>query len=292
MRRFLCAAIAALLAVPGCARQADDGLAPVASPSFSADRERAPLGSPVEVTYRFVVAQNAEPLDENYRVLVHFLDADDELMWTDDHDPPVPTKEWRAGQTIEYTRTMFVPIYPYIGQATVRVGLYSERDQRRLPLIGADAGQRAYTVGTLQLLPQSENIFIIFKDGWHRPEVAPDNAAIEWQWTRQDATLAFRHPKRDALFYLQLDGRREAFDEPQRVTLAIGDRPIDGFEISSNEPITRKIPLTAEQMGSEEMVELRIHVDRTFVPAALPAANTSDARELGVRVFQAFVEPR
>ena len=49
--------------------------------------------------------------------MLHVVDADDELMWTDDHDPPTPTTQWKPGQTIEYTRTVFVPIYPYVGEA-------------------------------------------------------------------------------------------------------------------------------------------------------------------------------
>jgi hypothetical protein len=40
------------------------------------------------------------------------------------------------------------------------------------------------------------------------------------------------------------------------------------------------------------MVEIRIGVDRTFVPALVPGSNSKDSRELGIRVFHAFVEPR
>ena len=28
---------------------------------------------------------------------------DEELMWTDDHEPPTPTSAWKPGQTVEYT---------------------------------------------------------------------------------------------------------------------------------------------------------------------------------------------
>ena len=70
---------------------------PVATPSFSVKQTRVPLGSPVEVTYKFVVEKNAPPIPENFRVFVHFLDADNERMWTDDHDPPIPTNAVEAG---------------------------------------------------------------------------------------------------------------------------------------------------------------------------------------------------
>ena len=81
------AATAALIA--GCSK-AEDTTPPVGAIQVSLSRPKVALGSPVEVTYRFTVAQNAPNLGSR-RVFVHFLDADEELMWTDDHEPPTPT---------------------------------------------------------------------------------------------------------------------------------------------------------------------------------------------------------
>ena len=39
------------------------------------------------------------------------------------------------------------------------------------------------------------------------------------------------------------------------------------------------------------MVEVRLVANRTFVPALEPGAKSNDTRELGVRVFHAFVQP-
>ena len=60
-------------------------------------------------------------------------------------------------------------------------------------------------VGTLNLLPQTENLFTVFKDGWHPAEAAAHDPSLEWQWTKQQATLAFKNPKKDALFYFDVD---------------------------------------------------------------------------------------
>jgi len=277
------------LGLAGCARKTD--LEPaVATPGLSLSQSRAPLGSPLEVTYRFTVASNAPPFTQNYRVMVHFLDADEELMWTDDHEPAIPTTEWKPGQQVEYTRTIFVPVYPYIGEAAIAMGLYSPRDHSRLALAGEDHGQRSYKVAALQLLPQSENVFLIYRTGWHPAEIATDNPAVEWQWTRREALISFRNPKRDSLFYLHLDGRPDVFSEPQQVTLRIRDAVVDAFGLRSREDVIRKIPLTAAQMGAGDMVELLIQVDKTFVPATLSKAS-QDPRELGVRVFHAYLKP-
>jgi hypothetical protein len=45
-------------------------------------------------------------------------------------------------------------------------------------------------------------------------------------------------------------------------------------------------------MGTSEMAELQIIVDKTFIPAAVTSGASRDPRELGVRVFHAFVDPR
>ena len=92
------------LASTAACRREEPEPPPVATPSFSVKQTRVPLGSPVEVTYKFVVEKNAPPIPEDFRVFVHFLDADNERMWTDDHDPPIPTTQWKPGQTIEYTQ--------------------------------------------------------------------------------------------------------------------------------------------------------------------------------------------
>jgi hypothetical protein len=40
------------------------------------------------------------------------------------------------------------------------------------------------------------------------------------------------------------------------------------------------------------MVEAHITVDKTFVPAVVSGGKSTDPRELGVRVFHAFVDAR
>jgi hypothetical protein len=277
------------LASPAC-RKSEAPVPAVATPSGALSRDRAPAGSPVDITYRFVVAAGAS-FDRDYRVMVHMVDTDEELMWTDDHNPPVPTSQWKPGQTIEYTRTIFVPIFPYVGDAGIYVGLYSTADQRRLPLTGQDMGQRSYKVGTLNLLPQTENLFTVFKEGWHPAETAAQNTAVEWQWTKKEATLSFKNPRKDALLYLDLDSPGKALHGAQQVQVSMGGQALDEFTLQPDEQQLRKVPLPAARMGDADMAELQIAVDQTFVPASVGGDN-KDKRELGVRVFHAFVDSK
>ena len=198
----------------------------------------------------------------------------------------MPTSKWTPGQKIEYTRTVFAPNYPYVGEARVRVGLYSPSTQRRLVLAGNDISRREYEVARFQLLPQSENIFLIFKDGWHPAEVAADNPSSEWQWTQKTATISFRNPKKEATFYLEYDARSDLFKPAQQVTVRAPGGTIGTFAAESREPALLTFPVAAAQLGTGEMAEIVIEVDKTFKPG------TADTRELGVRVFHAFVEPK
>ena len=263
---------------------------PVATPTVTFARPRAALGSPIQITYKFQVAANAPAFDQDYRVFVHFLDGDEERLWTDDHDPAVPTSQWKPGQVIEYTRTVFIPVVPYIGEAQVRLGLYSTRDQRRLPLASEDAGQLSYKVATLSLSPHSENVFLLFKDGWHPAEVAPDNTTVEWQWSKKVATLSFRNPKKDIVFYLHADNPA-SYAEPQSVAVKVNGAQVDTIAVTPRQDFLHKTRIAAAQLGTADMVDITLEVDKTWVPALVPGANNRDPRELGLRVFHAFVEP-
>jgi hypothetical protein len=274
----------AFLAAAGACRSRSEEAPPVASPSVTLSKQRAAIGSPLILTYRFDVAPNTK-FNGNYWVFLHVLDSEGERIWGDDHQPPVPTSKWQPGQKIEYTRTVFVPNYPYIGPAQVRTGLYMPSSGERLPLSGKEISRREYEVAELQLLPQSENIFLIYKEGWHASEVSPHDPLIEWQWTRKAATISFRNPKKDSTFYLEYDARTDLFNPPQQVTIRVGDQVIGTFAADSKEPKLVTLPISAGQLGSADIAELTIGVDRTFTPG-------TDTRELGIRVFHAFVEPR
>lgn len=291
LRVTVCTLITMSVVAAGCGGGQESPVPAVATPSVTINHDRAPLGSPIEITYKFVPGAGAT-FDEDYRVMAHVVDIDDELMWTDDHNPPVPTTQWKDGTPVEYTRTVFIPVYPYVGEASIHIGLYSNRTQKRLTLSGEDVGQNAYKVATLQLLPQTENVFTLFKDGWHPAEVADQNTAVEWQWTRKTATLSLKNPRKDVVFYLDVDNPGSVFQETQQISVTVAGQMVKQFAVKPTERTLQKIPLTAAMLGEAEMTELQLDVDKTFVPALMPASTNKDPRELGIRVFHAFIDAR
>lgn len=251
---------------------------------------RAALGSPVEMTFRFTLAPDAPEVPADYRVFVHVLDEDGEKLWNDDHEPTPAPSTWRPGQTVEYTRTTFVPVLPYVGPATIRLGVYSPEDGQRLPLAGLDRGQRSYEVASLDVLPQSESVFLLLRDGWQPSEIAEHDPSLEWQWTRKRANIVFANPRRDAVFFLHYDGRPDLFTSPQEVSLMIGETVLDKFTVDSPLPVVRKTRIGQAAFGEQDKVELTIDVSESFVPAER-SDGSRDMRELGIRVYHAYLRP-
>ncbi len=284
LMRFSLVLVACAALLAGC-RAKPDTEPPVATPSLTFSKDRMSIGSAVTLTYKFVVASTAS-FDKDYWVFVHVLDPEGEQMWTDDHQPPTPTSKWKAGDTIQYSRTIFVPNYPYIGEAAVRVGVYDPPSGRRLALNAPEASRREYLVARMQLLASSENIFIMYKDGWHPAENDVKNPQNEWKWTKKTATLSFRNPKKDSTFYLEYDARSDLFTPPQQIVLKIGDAPVGQFTATARLGTIVTFPVTAAQLGTADMVDLVIDLDRAFKPGG------TDPRELGIRVFHAYIEPK
>jgi hypothetical protein len=259
----------------------------------TAAHARVAIGGPLELTYRFELT--GEPIPSDYTVFVHLLNADGQVLWHDDHRPSVPTSAWKTGTPVEYTRTSFLPpaqLHP--GDATIEVGLY--RDSERLPLEGPrpprDEAARAYPVLDLQLAPESENVFLIYQNGWHPDEFAADNPGRSWKWTQKSATVAFRNPKGDADVLLEIGARPQVFaDAPQHLSvIGANDEVVATFPVDAAEAVQHRFRVTGAQMGTGDLAELRFEVDKTFVPAE--QGGGQDTRILGVRIYNVYVDVR
>jgi hypothetical protein len=279
-------AAAALLILPGCNRRKPAEVNDIV-PSVSVNRPRAPLGSAVEVTYSWKAEPTAKPLSQEYRAFSHFLDSHQVVLFADDHMPEPPTTAWQPGQTYTYTRTVFVPIYPYVGDVEIRTGLHPTGRGERAALKGDDAGMREYRVGKMELLPQTENIFLVYKDGWHNPESSPQNPSLERTWTKKEALVSFKNPKKDVVLYLEADTNAKLVALPQAVTVSVNNNRGVVVPIDSSEVFVRKVRFKAADLGEGEWVDLRLTMNYSFVPKELGL--NQDYRELGLMVYHLFV---
>jgi hypothetical protein len=272
---------------PACSREADTapGVATVAVKVVPA---RVEAGAPVQLLYSFTVASAASALPADQWVFVHALDDTNELLWTDDHAPPTPTQDWKPGAPVTYTRTMFVPRSTRQGDIRFEVGLFSRRSGERLPLVGVDRGMRSYEVATISVQPLSNPV--VAGDGWYDVETG-EGPGREWHWSRKDNLLSFRNPKAPATLYLQVDQPVTALPASQAVEVRGSSGVLSTFTLSPGTTELVRIPISAEQLGTGETVDLTLAVGSTFVPAATAQLKSSDSRELGIRLLHAFVGP-
>ena len=279
---------ALILSLVGCAEPP----VPVATVSVALSRATVPLGGPLELAFRFDPSPEFESIDGDYRVFVHFLDDEESMMWADDHDPPVPISSWQPGQTISYSRRVTVPMYPYIGEAVVAVGLYSPTTGERLTLLGEDLGRRAYQAAVLTMTPQADSSHLVYGDGWHGVESGL-GVGQQWRWTSDRSRLSFRNPGSDVRLYLELAGRPNVFEGgEQRVELRVNDALVHEILLTSADREFQELDLQAAQLGDADTVHLDFDVDPSFVPAESPDETSRDVRRLGVQVFYIFPEPR
>ncbi len=261
---------------------------PVATVNLRFDRASVPLGGPLEMTLRFDVSPDLVPIMDDYSVFVHVLDNNGERIWNDDHLPPTPTSQWQAGQSVEYSRRIMVPLYPYIGESEVAAGLYLPSTGERLVLAGDHRGQNAYRVASISFTPQHESSFLVYEDGWHGAEFQPNGQAY-WRWTTGHAVVSFQNPRGDARLMLEVEGRPDLFEAPQRFSLRVGDQVLEELSVDTAEPVMIDRTFTTAELGPDEVVRLELLVDQTFIPSELGIGE--DARELGVRVLTVYVEP-
>ena len=246
---------------------------------------------PVELDVRFAVAPDAPPFEKDYTVFVHVVDDEGRMIGAVDHLPPTPTREWKAGATVEYKHASYAPVSDYVGNASLVVGLYSRESGERVPLAGEIVEPRAVRAGAFEMRERSDPYVVIFREGWHAPE-APRGSGQEWRWSTKSGRLTFANPKRDTVLTVELDQPNNVFPVAQHVEVRMGETVIDGFDLEPGSPLVRRIALDEDQLGAGQDVELSVVSDKTFVPAKSAGLQSSDTRQLGVRVFRAFVQPK
>jgi hypothetical protein len=292
LRRSLQGWLAVMLAVGAAACSRADNATPVASLSVTPVTAEISSEGVIELRYRFEALPGAS-VPAGYRVFVHLVTPDGVRLWGDDHDPPVPTGEWKSGQAVEYTRTAFLPVLTVDPgtSLSVVVGLYLDAD--RMPLQGTSPNNdRSYAAATLRVAPDAARMAIIYTGGWHPNEFSPDGLQ-SWKWTQRTATWAFRNPKKDVTVFLEHDARPDVFGgSPQQVTIGTASASLATFAAAvSDRPTLVRVPIPAAALGTAEMAELRLEIDKVFVPAELPAGG-KDTRQLGIRVYHLVVDGR
>jgi hypothetical protein len=287
------AAAMAMAVVPACAKRKPKEINPI-TVKFEVNRSSAPLGSYVEATYTWTCEPGMKKITGDYRAFVHFLGDKKSVLFGDDHVPIPPVSSWEPGKTYSYRRPLFIPPVPHVGDVRVLMGLYDPQGRdSRIALKGEDSGNQAYKVAQMELVPQTENIYVINKSGWHNTEIDPERPGVETTWTKKEAIAQIKNPnmagsgkKEDLIVYLEADTNSKAFPQTPVMTVTIG---ASGFviPIQNSELFFKRLRFKADQIGDAEWLDLKLAMNQSFVPKSL--GMNDDDRELGIRIHHLFV---
>ena len=94
------------------------------------------------------------------------------------------------------------------------------------------------------------------------------------------------------MLHLDYDARADLFKDPHRtLTITVGNHVARSFTREATGRHQTNVLLPAPMLVRQDLVEVRIAVDRPFVPANA-IAGSQDTRELGLRVYRLAVERR
>jgi hypothetical protein len=161
----------------------------------------------------------------------------------------------------------------------------------RLPLAGEAVEPRGVKAGSFEIRERSEPYAVVFREGWHPPE-SPEGSGVEWRWSSKSGRMTFANPERDAVLTLELDQPSDVFSVAQHIEIRMGDMVVDDFDLEPGPSMVRQVALSQGELGQGHDVQLDLVSDKTFVPAKFAGLRSSDTRQLGVRVFRAFVQPK
>ena len=281
--------MAGACALASACGRADETVPGVAAIAVTIAPTRVEAGGPVLLSYSFTVPPASGRVPADQWVFVHALDDSNELRWTDDHAPPTPTQNWKPGEPITYRRTMFIPRDVEPGDVRFEMGLFSRASGERLPLTGSDRGMRSYEVGTVSVVAPTNPM--VAGDGWYDAETG-EGPGRQWQWSRKEGRLSFRNPKSAVTVYLEINQPVTSLPASQAVEVRGPSGSLTSVTMAPGSTQLIRIPLSPEQLGTADTVDLTVAVGQTFVPAATAELKSGDTRELGIRLLNAFVRPQ
>jgi hypothetical protein len=238
-----------------------------------------------DIQYDWKTSDDFPRVNKDYTVYAHFWHGDN-LLFQDDHVPPVPTSKWEPGQEYKYQRRIYIPSFidefdpSFKGEEQLRlsVGLYNPYDRT------GDANREVLTSRLKVFPPPPDTPEIIYETGWYDQEIDPNAPLRKWRWTGPEAKCIVDNPHRDAQLVIR-GGVNKDIIADQKVIIKVNDLVLDEF-IPDEITFEKSYPVKKEMLGDKDEFSLSIGVDKTFIPSKVFPQNKDD-RELGCQI--AFV---
>jgi hypothetical protein len=237
-----------------------------------------------KMEYEFKINDEFQPIAKDYKVFVHWWrKKSKEMLLQDDHLPEMKTSAWKKGETIKYSRIVFIPQFinefdniDFEGYEEVRltIGLYD-------PTPGSKESFNLFD-RAINVQPASYNApEIAYYEGWNELETDPtiaDPFMRSWRWTTGKAVCIIENPHREATLIV-----KGGVNQAKKVILKINETPLDEF-VPETDKFSKEYTLTPQMMGEGDEFSLKIETDKTFVPSRM-IPTSKDNRELGIQIY-------
>ena len=235
-----------------------------------------------DIQYDWKTSGDFPKAGKDLTVYVHFWHGSN-MLFQDDHMPPVPTSQWEPGKEYKYQRRIYIPSFidefdpAFKGEEVLRlsVGLYNPYDR-------SGDSQRQVLATKLKVLPPPPDVpEIVYEKGWHDQEIDPNAPLKKWRWASGEARCIVDTPHRDGLLVIRGGVSKEAAPD-QKVLFKINDMVLDEF-IPDETTFERSYTVKKEMLGEKDEFTLTVAVDKTFIPSKVFPQN-KDERELGCQI--------
>jgi hypothetical protein len=243
----------------------------------------------VKMNYQFKLDDKFNGMDNDYKIFVHFWrEKTKEMMLQDDHSPEKPFSQWKGGDTVSYSRVIFIPQFidefdtDFVGNEDVRltIGIHKPSDSKSVSTLF----KKVINVRAASFNSPDQ----VYDEGWYQRETdltIKDTNEQSWRWTAKRAVCIIENPKKESLLIIR-GGVDKAIIPDQKVTIKLNNNVLEEF-IPETAKFSKKFVVTPAMMGNEDDFKLTIETDKTFIPSKLDKVvkDSKDNRELGVQIF-------
>lgn len=240
----------------------------------------------VKMNYEYTLTDQFTGFDKDHMVFVHFWRTKNkEMLIGDDHIPPKKVIDWKKGDTIKYSRKIFIP--KFLDEFDIDFEGYEEIEfSAGLYIPKVKKSKKVLFNKILNIQAASLNApEVVYDEGWWQVETdlkikKPEERT--WRWTTKKAVCIIENPKKESLLILK--GRVDKIQyKDQKVIFKLNEKILDEF-VPEKDAFSKEYIVTPEMMGSEDEFNLIIETDKTFIPSAV-IPGSKDTRELGIRIY-------
>lgn len=289
--RLATSALAVLVALSAAGCGGEDVSRAVAASVTLDIPDSIPLGAPFDIGYTWTPRDDFQAPGDDYKIFVHFVDPDGNIVAQDDHYPPLPTTQWTVGQPVSYRHWVYPDPDLRPDYFDVYVGMYD--DEGQVATVHEGRFQNRPLVSSVIVRADDQGGVPVYLEGFEERETSLTTDDVfhrQWQWMRRTGTVAFGNPHGPATLHLRALSPVDYLEGgAQQVTIRAGEQVIATFEATDSSPYLMRFDVPGNGLGDGEWVDFTIEVDKIFVPAQVEEGS-DDIRELGLQVFWLYLQ--